>query len=114
VARGVVLIRSFARSLVCPGVGVVYRVLWDLVKQLGQAIMQGGNVTRIAVPVHIAEPRSYTERIADGWCFAPIFLAKAANADDPVERLKNVITFSIAGLHNTLFPKKPFNPILGM
>ena len=109
-----VLIRSFARSLVCPGVGVVYRVLWDLVKQLGQAIMQGGNVTRIAVPVHIAEPRSYTERIADGWCFAPIFLAKAANADDPVERLKNVITFSIAGLHNTLFPKKPFNPILGM
>jgi hypothetical protein len=89
-------------------------VLWDLVKQLGQAIMQGGNITRIAVPVHIAEPRSYTERIADGWCFAPIFLSKAANNDDPVERLKNVITFALAGLHNTLFPKKPFNPILGV
>jgi len=88
-------------------------VVWDLIKQLGQSITKGASLTKIAVPVHIAEPRSYVERIADGWCFAPIYLTKAANIEDPLERFKNVIAFAVSGLHNTVYPKKPFNPILG-
>ena len=88
--------------------------MWDLVKQLGQSITNGGSITKISIPVHVAEPRSYLERITDGWCYAPIFLNKAAELDDPVERMKNVMAFAVAGLHNTAtIPKKPFNPILG-
>eukprot|EP01094_Clydonella_sp_ATCC50884_P001341 TRINITY_DN11002_c0_g2_i4.p1 TRINITY_DN11002_c0_g2~~TRINITY_DN11002_c0_g2_i4.p1 ORF type:complete len:354 (+),score=95.46 TRINITY_DN11002_c0_g2_i4:30-1091(+) len=89
-------------------------VVWDLVKQLGQSITNGGTITKISIPVKVAEPRSYLERITDGWCYAPHFLTKAANCDDALERMKLVITFAIAGLHNTAtIPKKPFNPILG-
>jgi len=41
------------------------------------------------------------------------YLLKAAQATDPVERMKYVISFAISGLHNTVKQKKPFNPILG-
>ena len=51
--------------------------------------------------------------VADGWCYAPIYLKQAAVEADPVERMKNVITFAIAGLSNTCVVKKPFNPIVG-
>jgi len=89
-------------------------VVWELIKQLGESITKGASLTRIAIPVNIAEPRSYVERIADGWCFAPIYLTKAARLiDEPIERLKNVMAFAISGFHNTTYPKKPFNPILG-
>jgi len=89
-------------------------VVWDLIKQLGQSLTQGEmSLTKVATPVHIAEPRSYLERICDGWCYAPIYLKQAAMSDDPVERLKNVITFAVAGFSNTCTAKKPFNPIIG-
>lgn len=88
-------------------------VVWDLIKQLGKSITQGVSLTKIAIPVRIAEPRSYLELVTDGWCYAPIFLKQAAVEADPVERMKLVITFAIAGLSNTCTPKKPFNPILG-
>jgi len=40
-------------------------------------------------------------------------MQKAAESSDPLERLKWVVTFCIAGLHHTCALKKPFNPILG-
>lgn len=42
-----------------------------------------------------------------------MFLTRASEVRDPVERLKLVVTFVIAGLHRGLRQKKPFNPILG-
>jgi len=51
--------------------------------------------------------------VADGWCYAPLFLKQAAVEADPVERMKMVITFAVAGLSNTCVVKKPFNPIVG-
>jgi len=44
---------------------------------------------------------------------AQIYLTRAACAEEPVERLKYVITFLIAGLHRSGKQLKPFNPILG-
>jgi len=87
-------------------------VVWDLIKQLGQTITHGVSLTRIAIPVKIAEPRSYLELATDGWCYTE-FLKRAEAEKDPVERMKLVVTFAIAGLSNTCTPKKPFNPILG-
>jgi len=88
-------------------------VVWDLIKQLGQNLTQGQSLINISMPVRIFEPRSYLQRIADGWCFAPIYLTKAAQETDPVERMKNLITFAVSGLSNTCVGLKPFNPILG-
>jgi Oxysterol-binding protein len=78
---------------------------------MGQNITQ---LDRVALPVTINEGRSYLERIADGWCFGPQFLNRAATSTvDPLERFKLVATFALSGLHNTCRPGKPFNPILG-
>jgi hypothetical protein len=74
---------------------------------------KGGDLTRVSLPVRIFEPRSYLERVLDGFCFAPVYLRKAAKTKDPVERMKWVVTFMISGLHNTCDQRKPFNPILG-
>jgi len=88
-------------------------VVWDLIKQMGQNVTQGVSIINISMPVSIFEPRSYLERITDPWCYAPIFLTKAANETNPLERLKIVATFALAGLSNTCLQRKPFNPILG-
>jgi hypothetical protein len=85
----------------------------DVLRQLGQNILEGKDLTKIALPVYLFEPRSFLERIADGFSFAPHFLRKAAECKDPVERMKYVIAFSVSGLHLTTTQKKPFNPILG-
>jgi len=88
-------------------------VVWDLIKQLGQSITQGISLTRITIPIYIADPRSYLEMVADGWCYGPHFLNKAVESNDPVERMKYVISFAISGLSNTCCAKKPLNPLLG-
>ena len=89
------------------------RVVWDLIKQIGQNLTNGTSLTSITLPITISEPRSYLEMVADGWCYAPLFLKQAAVEADPVERMKMVITFAVAGLSNTCVVKKPFNPIVG-
>jgi len=88
-------------------------VAWDVVKQVGTALWEGKDLVTVSLPVYLFEPRSFIERLADGFSFAPIFLSKAAGCTDPLERMKNVIAFYVAGIHLTATQKKPFNPILG-
>eukprot|EP01098_Paradermamoeba_levis_P006838 TRINITY_DN2846_c0_g1_i1.p1 TRINITY_DN2846_c0_g1~~TRINITY_DN2846_c0_g1_i1.p1 ORF type:complete len:369 (-),score=119.45 TRINITY_DN2846_c0_g1_i1:98-1204(-) len=88
-------------------------VAMDIIKQIGQNLVNKKDLVSVTMPINICEPRSYLQRIADGWCHAPNFLTKAAKTSDPVERLKLVVTFVISGLHNTCSQKKPLNPILG-
>ncbi|KAL6050876.1 Oxysterol-binding protein 4 [Balamuthia mandrillaris] len=88
-------------------------VIWEILKQVGASITSVKEITNVSLPVTVFEPRSYLQRLCDGWWSAPIFLNKAAQTTDPVERLKLVVTFTIAGFHNTCGGYKPFNPILG-
>jgi hypothetical protein len=89
-------------------------VLADLIRSLGRNLLEGRPITNISLPVRIFEPRSFLQRILDPWCYAPLYLTKAARCqDDPVERLKWVLTFFISGQHRGQALKKPFNPILG-
>eukprot|EP01087_Luapelamoeba_hula_P013720 TRINITY_DN3940_c0_g1_i1.p1 TRINITY_DN3940_c0_g1~~TRINITY_DN3940_c0_g1_i1.p1 ORF type:complete len:369 (-),score=56.19 TRINITY_DN3940_c0_g1_i1:641-1747(-) len=88
-------------------------VAWDIIKQAGSLLWEGKDLVSVSMPVYIFEPRSFIERLADGFSFAPKFLQKAAEQTDPVERMKWVITFYLAGIHLTATQKKPFNPILG-
>jgi len=48
-----------------------------------------------------------------GGHLVPLFLTKAAEETDPVERMKYVIAFAISGLHYSARQVKPFNPLLG-
>jgi len=90
--------------------------VWDMAKQFGQNLLSAGqekSVVNISLPVYLFEARSYLERITDNWCYVPHFMAKAAEATEPLEKFKNVVSMLVAGLHNTCIQLKPFNPILG-
>ena len=64
-----------------------------MVKQLAVNLMKGLSISHISLPIKIFEPRSSIQRICDLWTFAPVFLKKAAQTDDHLERLKLVIAF---------------------
>jgi hypothetical protein len=88
-------------------------VVMDVIKKLAKNILDGRGVIGISLPVRIFEPRSMLERLCDWWGFAPTYLTAAARSKDPIDRMKNVIAFSIAGLYVSLNQAKPFNPLLG-
>lgn len=58
------------------------------------------------------EPRSFLERATSNWDFMDL-LIRAAESQDPAERMKYVIGFAVAGLSRQVSFHKPFNPILG-
>jgi hypothetical protein len=88
-------------------------VLKDVLKSAGAKILEGKSAVSLSLPVRIFEPRSMLERFVDLFLYAPTFLNAAADATDPVERMKYVMTFAVAGLHHGVGQMKPFNPILG-
>jgi len=88
-------------------------VMTHLVKSFGANLVQGKSVVNVSLPVRIFEPRSFLQRIPDAWCYAPVFLTRAAFAPTPLERMKLVMTWMVAGLHKAVTNTKPFNPILG-
>ncbi|GAM26095.1 hypothetical protein SAMD00019534_092700 [Acytostelium subglobosum LB1] len=88
-------------------------VCWELVKSVGNSIIEGKELTSTCLPITLFEPRSFLEKFTDVWCYAPDYLPKAAASKDPVERMKNVVAFAISGLHLTSTLTKPFNPLLG-
>ncbi|EGG13889.1 oxysterol binding family protein [Cavenderia fasciculata] len=88
-------------------------VCWELVKSVGNSIIEGKELTNTSLPIGLFEPRSFLEKLTDTWCYAPQYLPKAAATSDPVERLKLVVSFTVAGLHLTSTLSKPFNPLLG-
>lgn len=86
----------------------------EVVKSLGRNLLTGNlDLLKVSLPVRMFEPRSYLQKLADPWVY-PRFLRLAAQAADPAERLKWVVTYFIAGFHHA-FERwaKPFNPILG-
>jgi len=53
----------------------------------------------VPFPVKAMEPKSLAETICEWWAFLPRYLIPAAKQKDPVERMKAVISFTVAGLH---------------
>lgn len=89
-------------------------VVTHLIKSMGSNLMEGKSIINISLPVSIFEPRSFLHRMTDVWQFAPLYLSRAAAVEgDPIERMKQVVTFYIAGMHRGMKQQKPFNPILG-
>jgi hypothetical protein len=88
--------------------------LWLFVKQIGADVLRGQvvNLIKISVPVTLFESCSYLERLTRAWAYHQYFVQAAATAD-PVERMKLVVSFFVAGMHRACGIWKPFNPILG-
>mmetsp|Transcript_47505 Transcript_47505/g.54691 ORF Transcript_47505/g.54691 Transcript_47505/m.54691 type:complete len:586 (+) Transcript_47505:151-1908(+) len=88
-------------------------VVSDVLKQLFNVMREGKSVVGMSLPVRIFEPRSTLERIVDYWCFAPVFLNRACETKDHMERLRLTVAFAMSGLYVSASQRKPFNPILG-
>ena len=88
-------------------------VLPNVAKQLAVNLLKGLSISHISLPIKIFEARSSIQRIVDFWSAAPAYLNAAADCKDPVERLSNVIAFSLSSLILCCSQNKPFNPLLG-
>lgn len=88
-------------------------VLKDVVKEFAKNFIKGLGISHMSLPVRMFEPRSTIQRVADYFCFAPIFLKKAAQTTDKIERFKYVVAYFIAGMQVCTGQLKPFNPLLG-
>ena len=68
-------------------------MLTDVLKQLAITLLKGLTLAHISLPIKIFEPRSAIQRLVDMWSFEPLFLNRAAQIKDQLERFKYVIAF---------------------
>ena len=67
--------------------------------QAGKKLLTGHiDLVNFSVPVKMFEPRSYLEKLADVWVY-PDMLSQAADATDPIARMKFVITWYDFNIH---------------
>lgn len=86
----------------------------ELIKSAGKKIMSGNfNLTTISFPIKCMSPKSLLQRVPDiQKCFS-FYLNYAASIEDKVERMRAVITSTIAFLWKNSSFEKPLNPVLG-
>jgi hypothetical protein len=85
-------------------------IIGNMISQLISSFFTGKPISLV---VRLFEPKSTLQRIMDYWSFAPTFLKEAAQVETPLERMKKVMTFAIAGLYVPTKQLKPFNPNIG-
>lgn len=78
-------------------------IIWDFVKKVGMHLLKGGSLTKISMPIGLSQPITYLQHVAREFWLAPVYLHQAAEAQDPVERLKFVMAFVIGGLHRYVY-----------
>uniref|UniRef100_A0A4W2BQI4 Oxysterol-binding protein n=1 Tax=Bos indicus x Bos taurus TaxID=30522 RepID=A0A4W2BQI4_BOBOX len=84
-------------------------LVWVLLKQL----RPGMDLSRVALPTFVLEPRSFLNKLSDYYCHADL-LSRAALEEDAYSRIKLVLRWYLSGFYKK--PKgikKPYNPILG-
>ncbi|XP_054581464.1 oxysterol-binding protein-related protein 5 [Eptesicus fuscus] len=84
-------------------------LIWVLLKQL----RPGMDLSRVALPTFVLEPRSFLSKLSDAYCHADL-LSRAALEEDAYGRMKQVLRWYLSGFYKK--PKgikKPYNPILG-
>ena len=71
----------------------------DIVKQLGRSIFSGKfNIGSVSFPISCMSHQSILYLIATMSIHSPIYMTRAALAQDPVERMKMVLVTSISFL----------------
>ncbi|EIW67303.1 hypothetical protein TREMEDRAFT_40458 [Tremella mesenterica DSM 1558] len=84
-------------------------VLMSIISQL----RPGMDLSKIALPTFVLEPRSLLERITDFFSH-PELIFGVGEEDDPKQRFLAVMTFYLSGWHiKPKGVKKPYNPVLG-
>lgn len=85
-----------------------------VLKEIGKKLLSGDlNLTRVSFPIQCSVAMSALERVGRGTCFFPIYFNRAASLNSPIERMKLVITATLANFYVNCTFLKPLNPILG-
>jgi len=92
-------------------------IVLNLVKTMGAKLKEGKilDLLKVSRPALISYPRTYLECVAGDVLYTKL-LDKAAACEDPLERMKYVVAFTMAGLHRNAVEmgnNGPLNPILG-
>ena len=82
-----------------------------LAKRIGVNLLTGKSIMNISLPIKIFEPRSFLEKIAGDFRFAPYFLNKAMETTDPVDRVRVITTWHVCSLQLEPQMLKPFKLI---
>mmetsp|Transcript_35627 Transcript_35627/g.54486 ORF Transcript_35627/g.54486 Transcript_35627/m.54486 type:complete len:276 (+) Transcript_35627:146-973(+) len=86
----------------------------ELLKSVGRKILSGNfNLTSISFPIKCMGPRTLLMTIPAIQKVFSFYLNYAASLSDPVERMKAVMTSTIAFLWRNHAFDKPLNPVLG-
>jgi len=86
----------------------------DLLGQVGRMLLSGKfELYKVSFPIKCMSPNSILFAISKSALHTPIYLSAAALTNDPVERMKFVVTTSLSYIYPTHFFDKPLNPILG-
>ncbi|XP_076858985.1 oxysterol-binding protein-related protein 6 isoform X6 [Brachyhypopomus gauderio] len=83
--------------------------LWNILKN-----NIGKDLSKVAMPVELNEPLNTLQHMCEELEYTEL-LDKAAETDDPYERMALVAAFAVSGYSSTYYRagSKPFNPILG-
>ena len=83
-------------------------------KIIGKKILNGEfNLTTVSFPITVMIPKTILQTLSSSIFQMPIYLNLAGEQNDPLERMKYIITSTISCFHNSSVFLKPLNPILG-
>lgn len=74
----------------------------------------GKDLSQVSMPVALNEPLNALQRLCEELEYSEL-LDRAANTEDPYERMVQVAAFAVSAYASTLSRagNKPFNPLLG-
>lgn len=86
----------------------------EIIKRLGKKILRGDlNLTTISFPIVCMLPNSALHNCLRSCMMLPLYLGRAAQVFDPIERLKLTVVGTISSFVHTSTFLKPLNPVLG-
>ena len=86
----------------------------DLLKQVGRMLLSGKfELYKVSFPIKAMCPKTILYCVSLASMYSPVSLTAAALSDDPIERMKHVIVFSMNYIYKAHTFDKPLNPILG-
>ena len=92
---------------------IIRKTLKFLFKKIGSSIFKGSGLFNISLPLFSFDKMSMLERFALRYTSICNYFNKMATVEDPLEKMKYLITGFVSSFHTGIKVLKPFNPILG-
>ena len=94
-------------------VQMIRKVLKYVFQKIGSSLFSGTGIFNISLPLLCFDKMSFLERYAIRYANCCRYFSQMAIENDPLEKMKYLITAFISSCHLGIKVIKPFNPILG-